>query len=71
LSSAKIKIRKIVVFRVMLHVCKTWSLSLGEKRNLKLPESKVPKNEVIEGCRIVYNVQLYNIVYSVQLYNSV
>jgi hypothetical protein len=40
-KNLKIKIYRIIIFPVVLYGCETWSLTLREKRRLRVFENKV------------------------------
>ena len=55
-KNVKIKIYRTTILRVVLYGCETWSLSLSEKRRLRLFENRVlgrvfgPKRDEVIGC---------------------
>jgi hypothetical protein len=70
LSNLKIKIRRTIILPLVLHGCETWSLTLGEKRILRVFENRVlrrlfgPKRYEVTGeCRKLHNKKL-NDLYS-------
>ena len=69
-KNLKIKIYKIIILPVVLYGCETWSLTLREKRRLKVFQNRVlrrvfgPKrDEVTGGWRKLHNEEL-NELYS-------
>jgi len=69
-NNLKIKIYRTIILSVALHRCENWSLTLRQKRRLRVLESRVLKktfrpkrNEVTGECRKLHNEEL-NDVYS-------
>ena len=69
-KNLKIKIYKIIILPVVLYGCETWSLTLREKRRLKVFQNRVlrrvfgPKrDELTGGWRKLHNEEL-NELYS-------
>jgi hypothetical protein len=57
-KNINIRIHKIIILRVVLYGCETWSLTLREKHKLRVSEKSVlrrifgsKRNEVMGGCR--------------------
>jgi hypothetical protein len=54
-KNIKIKIYRNIILHVVLHVCKTWSLTLREERKLRVFENRVlrricgPKRDEVTG----------------------
>jgi hypothetical protein len=65
-KNLKIKIYKTVILPVVLHVCKTWSVTLGEEHRLRVFENRVlrkifgPKREEDGSWRKVHNDVLHD-----------
>ena len=76
----KIKIYRTIILPVVLYGCETWSLTLREKRRLRVFENRVlrkvfgPKrNEVTGEWRKLYNeelIHLYSLPSNVRLVKS-
>jgi hypothetical protein len=66
-KNLKIKIYKTVILPVVLHGCKTWSLTLGEEHRLRGFESRVlrkifgPKREEDGSWRKLHNDELHSL----------
>jgi hypothetical protein len=52
-KDVKIRIYKTIILRVVLYVCKTWSLTLREEHRLRVFGPK--RDEVIGGWRKLHN----------------
>jgi hypothetical protein len=66
-KNLKIKIYKTVILPVVLYGCKTWSLTLGEERRLRVFENRVlrkifgPKREEDGSWRKLHNDELHDL----------
>jgi hypothetical protein len=66
-KNLKIKIYKTVILLVVLYVCETWSLTLGEEHRLKVFENRVlrkifgPKREEDGSCKKLHNDDLHDL----------
>jgi hypothetical protein len=66
-NNLRIKIYKFIILSVVLHGCKTWSLTLREEHKLRAIEKTVLKRIFIEKCLIIgdwrklYNEKLHNL----------
>jgi len=70
-KNLKIKIYRIIILRVVLYGCETWSLTLRKERKLRLFENMVlrrifgPRREEVTGeWRRLHNEELNDLYYS-------
>ena len=68
MKKTKIKIYKTTVLPVVLNGCETWSLTLREKRSLRVFDNRVlkrifgpEKDEVTGEWRKLHNEELYSL----------
>ena len=68
-KNIKIKIHRTIILSVVLYGCETWSLTLREKRMLRVCENRMlnrimgPKRNEVMGVRKLHNEEL-NDLYS-------
>jgi hypothetical protein len=73
LKNLKIKIYKTVILPVVLHGCKTWSLTLGEEHRLRVFENRVlrkifgSKREVDGPWRKLNNDEIHSLYSSLNI----
>jgi hypothetical protein len=72
-KNLRIKIRKTIIFPVVLYGCETWSLILREEHRLRIFQNRVlrrifgPKSDkVTRGWRKLHNEELHKL-YSLQI----
>jgi hypothetical protein len=64
---------KTIILPVVLHRCETWSLTLREKRRLRVFENRMlsrifgPNRDEVTGRRKVHNEELHNLYSSVSV----